>query len=475
MALQIVLPRGERLETPSRTIAPMSTARRTALLSFVAALALTAAKLVVGLATSSLGILAEAAHSGLDAAAALLSFYAVGIAERPPDAKHQYGHGKAQNLGALTEALILGGVAVWIGVEAVLRLRSGGGDVQAHWYAFVLLGAVLVVDATRAVLSYRVGRSERNDALVASAVHFASDFAGTTAVLIGLVAVAAGYPRGDAIAALCVAVLVLVAAVRLAALNVDILMDRAPSGLDRAIEQAALGVPGVAEVRSVRVREAGGESFADVVIGVSRLEGLERSHQTMDQVEDAVRSQIGPAQVTVHVEPSTGAEAPNERVAAAALRVPAVVETHNISVLEQGSGGRAITLHVRLPEDMPMREAALTVEQLKREIRSEFGVARVYAHVEPSALGAQPARDIGAEQPQVVRAASEAVSRVAGQGAAEVVVYRQGERLLVVTSLRAEPGRSVREAHVLASRVEDAVRDALDSVDDVIVEVSADA
>jgi divalent metal cation (Fe/Co/Zn/Cd) transporter len=56
-----------------------------------------------------------------------------------------------------------------------------------------------------------------------------------------------------------------------------------------------------------------------------------------------------------------------------------------------------------------------------------------------------------------------------------VVVYRQGERLLVVTSLRAEPGRNVREAHVLASRVEDAVRDALDSVDDVIVEVSADA
>jgi len=111
----------------------------------------------------------------------------------------------------------------------------------------------------------------------------------------------------------------------------------------------------------------------------------------------------------------------------------------------------------------------------KREIRSEFGVARVYAHVEPSALSAQPARDIGAEQPQLVRAASEAVTRVAGQGAAEVVVYRQGERLLVVTSLRAEPGRSVREAHVLASRVEDAVRDALDSVDDVIVEVSADA
>jgi cation diffusion facilitator family transporter len=453
----------------------MSTARRTALLSFLAALALVAAKLLVGLATSSLGILAEALHSGLDAVAALLSLYAVGVAERPPDEQHQYGHGKAQHLAALSEAAILAAVAIWIGFEAVMRLRSGGGDVQPEWYAFVLLVGVLIVDAARWSVSFRTGTRERNAALLASAWHFASDFAGTTAVLIGLALVSAGYPRADAVAALTVAALVLVAAARLAARNVDALMDRAPSGLDRQIGQIAQAVPGVAEVRSVRVREAGGESFADVVIGVSRLEGLERSHQTMDQVEDAVRSQIGPAQVTVHVEPSTGAEAPNERVAAAALRVPGVVETHNISVLEQGSRGRAITLHVRLPQDMPMREAALTVEQLKREIRSEFGVARVYAHVEPSALGAQPARDIGAEQPQLVRAATEAVTRVAGQGAAEVVVYRQGERLLVVTSLRAEPGRSVRDAHVLASRVEDAVRDALDSVEDVIVEVSADA
>ena len=453
----------------------MSTARRTALLSFLAALALVATKLLVGLATSSLGILAEALHSGLDAVAALLSLYAVGVAERPPDEQHQYGHGKAQHLAALSEAAILAAVAIWIGFEAVIRLRSGGGDVQPEWYAFVLLFGVLIVDAARWSVSFRTGTRERNAALLASAWHFASDFAGTTAVLIGLALVSAGYPRADAVAALTVAGLVLVAAARLALRNIDALMDRAPSGLDRQIGQIAQAVPGVAEVRSVRVREAGGESFADVVIGVSRLEGLERSHQTMDEVEDAVRSQIGPAQVTVHVEPSTGAEAPNERVAAAALRVPGVVETHNISVLEQSTGGRAITLHVRLPEDMPMREAARTVEQLKREIRSEFGVARVYAHVEPSALGAQPARDIGAEQPQLVRAASEAVTRVAGQGAAEVVVYRQGKRLLVVTSLRAEPGRSVREAHVLASRVEDAVRDALDSVDDVIVEVSADA
>jgi cation diffusion facilitator family transporter len=133
---------------------------------------------VVGLATSSLGILAEALHSGLDAVAALLSLYAVGVAERPPDEQHQYGHGKAQHLAALSEAAILAAVAIWIGFEAVMRLRSGGGDVQPEWYAFVLLFGVLIVDAARWSVSFRTGTRERNAALLASAWHFASDFAG---------------------------------------------------------------------------------------------------------------------------------------------------------------------------------------------------------------------------------------------------------------------------------------------------------
>ncbi len=94
----------------------------------------------------------------------------------------------------------------------------------------------------------------------------------------------------------------------------------------------------------------------------------------------------------------------------------------------------------------------------------------MYAHVEPSALGAQPARDVAFEEPEIAATATRVVRSLAGEEA-EVVVYRQGERLLVVTSLRADPAQSVREAHNLASRVEDAVRDALDSVDDVIVEV----
>ncbi len=451
----------------------MSTARRTALLSLAAAVGLALVKLVVGLASGSLGVLAEAVHSGLDAVASLVTLYAIGVAERPPDASHQYGHGKAQYLSALAEALILILASAWIAFEAVTRLQGGGGHVEAAWYAIVLMVVVLVVDAGRVTVSLRVGRRERSPAILAEAWHFGSDLVGTVAVLLGLVLVAAGYQGADSIAALLVAALVAVAATRLAMLNVDGLMDRAPAGLAGRVAAAAGGVPGVREVRSVRVREAGGESFADVVIGVSRLEGLERSHQTMDLVEAAVRERVGPAQVTVHVEPSVGSERANERVAAAALRVPGVVEIHNITVLEDGvdGTGQAITLHVRLPEGMSLARAGETITRLKAEINRELGGARVFAHVEPSALDPQPARDVTDEEPEVTVAAAGAVRSVAGTGG-EIHVYRQGDRLLVVTSVHAERSLTVRAAHLLASRVEDAVRERLAGVDEVIVEVT---
>jgi divalent metal cation (Fe/Co/Zn/Cd) transporter len=330
---------------------------------------------------------------------------------------------------------------------------------------------VLGVDAARTSISLRQGRAAHSEALLANAWHFGSDFAGTLAVLVGLLAAAAGAKGGDAIAAVFVAALVLAAALRLALRNVNALMDRAPAGLDGRIREAVAAVPGVAEVRSVRVREAGGEFFGDVVIGISRLEGLERSHATMDAVEAVVERTVDrPSLVIVHAEPIAGEERPNERVAAAAMRVAGVVEVHNITVLEY-TAGSAITLHARVQEAMSLRAASGVVARLKEEIACELDVARVFVHVEPFAPDAIAARDVTREEPDVYAAAVGAVREAAG-GENTVVVYRQGERLIVVTAIQAEPTLSVRQGHVLASRVEDAVRDALPAIDDVIVEVT---
>src|SRR5881409_4510987 len=100
----------------------MSPQRRTALVSVFAAIALIALKLGTGLATHSLGLVSEAAHSGTDLIAALLTFFAVGVAVRPADVTHQYGHGKAEHLSALGEATILVGASILIAWRATYHL-----------------------------------------------------------------------------------------------------------------------------------------------------------------------------------------------------------------------------------------------------------------------------------------------------------------------------------------------------------------
>ena len=190
--------------------------RRSARFSVAAAVFLVALKLGTGLATGSIAFLAEAAHSATDVVAALLTLFAVRVAIRPPDEQHHYGHGKAEHLAALAESAVLLLVALAIGAESVHRLLSDATEgVEATWWAFAVLGVVIATDISRMVASGRSARRYGSPALAANAVHFASDLAGSLAVLAGTILVATGRPVGDAVAGLLVAVLVIGLAVRL--------------------------------------------------------------------------------------------------------------------------------------------------------------------------------------------------------------------------------------------------------------------
>ena len=147
--------------------------------SVFAALALIALKLSVGLVTDSLGLLSEAVHSGTDLVAALLTFFALGVAGRPADVSHQYGHGKAEHLAALAEASFLSIASVLIGFRAIERLTAGTKPtVHVTWYVLVTVVVVIVVDASRASVSWRISRQTGSAALSSNALHFASDLAG---------------------------------------------------------------------------------------------------------------------------------------------------------------------------------------------------------------------------------------------------------------------------------------------------------
>jgi cation diffusion facilitator family transporter len=444
----------------------MSPERRTALASVVAACVLIAIKLVTGLAAGSLAFVAEAAHSGTDLVAALLTFFAVGFARKPADATHLYGHLKAEHLAALAEATFLALVSVAIGSVALLRLTGVlATEVEATWWVFLAAGVVIVLDLSRTTVSYRSARRYDSAALLSNALHFGSDLVGTLAVLCGLVAVRAGWPEGDSVAALFVSVLVILAAYRLGRRNVDVLMDRAPADDVAAARSAIAALVPAVELRRLRLRRAAGRAFADVVIAVSPGAAVGQGHADADRVEHAVERALPGADVVVHVEPSTAERGIDERVRAAAASVPRVREIHNLSVIDTGDAGVEVSLHLKLPGELPLEEAHSVAEHVERAVvRAVPEVSSVLTHLEP--LGARAeGRDVTADTAELRRV----VRQAAGEEPREIRVLRTDDGLVVFLTLRLSPETTLEDAHRRASSIEERIRAAVAGVADVIV------
>lgn len=435
-----------------------------------AATALIALKLGTGLATHSLGLISEAAHSGTDLVAALLTLFAVGVAARPADLGHQYGHGKAEHLSALGEGTFLVLASLVIVWQAVHRLTGGAhARVDAAWYALVVIGVVIVIDVTRTVASARAARRYRSAALSSNALHFASDLGGSTAVLVGLLLVRAGYESADSIAALLVACIVLGAAVRLMRANVDVLMDRVPARAEEAALAAIADIEPSVQLRRLRMRQAAGRVFADVVIGVDFDAAVGQGHAAADAVERALESALPEADVVVHVEPLAGDLAVRERAHAAALGVPRVREVHNVSVLSVGLGTE-LSLHLKLPGTLSLDEAHEIAEEVERAIREAVPeVSAVQTHLEPLAEESTgirpPAADIERDRATVERIVDDAT----GVGPEELRFVDTDHGLVAYLTLRLESGTPLADAHGLASRIEERIRRERPEIVDVIV------
>jgi cation diffusion facilitator family transporter len=439
--------------------------RRTALVSVLAALALVVMKLVTGLATGSLGLVSEAVHSGTDLVAALLTFFAVGVAARPADPGHQYGHGKAEHLAALAEAAILVLASLLIASRAISNL-VGASEPSVHvtWYALVVIVVVIVIDASRATISLRTGRRYRSPALQANAIHFAGDLVGSVAVLAGLLAAAAGYENGDSLAALFVAVLVLLAAGRLGRRNIDVLMDRAPADALEAARQAIAGVDPPVELRRLRLRQAAGRHFADVVIGVSPGAAVGQGHAAADAVEAAVLRAVPESDVVVHVEPSEEIAGLRERVQAAALSVPSVREVHNLRVLEV-DGRVEVSLHLKLPGSLPLSEAHDLAEGVERAIQRAIPeVGSVQTHLEPL-RELEASRDAHGDE-EIVAAI---VRELTGSPPREVRFRDTDQGLVAFVTVQVEAGQPLDAAHARASEIEARIRAERPEIADVVV------
>ena len=369
--------------------------------SVFAAIAITALKIVVGVSTGSLGILSEAAHSGLDLIAAIITFFSVRVSDKPADADHQYGHGKVENFSAFLETTLLLLTCAWIIYEAIDRLFFRSVEIEPSIAAFVVMFFSIGVDVWRSRALARIAAKYDSQALEADALHFSTDVWSSSVVILGLLLVLVGeqlriswLKDADPIAALCVAGIVVHVSWRLARKTVDALLDAAPPGVRSKMIAAVSQVEGVLEVDRARIRRAGNRFFAELSVGLARNVTFQHSGQISEAVTRAVQKVLPGADVTVRPIPRAhGTENIFDRIRAVATRHN--LNVHDVSV--QDLAGRLhVEQHLELDETLPLKTAHDRVSALEDEIREDIPeIGSILTHIESEPATIEPGDEIG--------------------------------------------------------------------------------
>lgn len=356
--------------------------------SVLAAVVITGLKIVVGMTTGSLGILSEAAHSGLDLIASVLTFFSVRVSDKPADAEHQYGHGKVENFSAFVETGLLLLTCAWIIYEAILRLFFRHIEIEPSIAAFAVMMFSMGVDWWRSRALGRIASKYDSQALEADALHFSTDIWSAGVVVLGLALVLLGrrfdvgwLSDSDPIAALVVAGVVVSVSWRLARRTIDALLDAAPPGVRSQIYDAVSRVDGVLEVDRVRIRRAGNRYFADLAVGLARTVTFQRSGQLVSAVTDSVHRILPDADVTVQPLPrAQRSENIFDRIRAVATHNN--LNVHDISVQELGSRIH-VEQHIELDERMSLKDAHNQVTELEADMRRDVPeISDILTHIE---------------------------------------------------------------------------------------------
>ena len=284
--------------------------RRATSLAVAAAALMIAAKLGAWLVTDSVSLLSSLADSVMDVLASLINLFAVRQALQPADREHRFGHGKAEPLAGLGQAVFITASGIFLIVEAVGRIMEPEPISRAPVGIGVMVFALLV---TAALVAYqrRVVRLTGSTAIKADSLHYASDILTNIGVIAALVlALTLGWGLADPIIAILIAGVIIHAAYQVGRSAIEQLMDRELPEADRErIRQIVLEHPEVLDCHDLRTRRAGISAFIQVHVEMDRSLTLLRAHEISDAVEDRIREAFPHAEVFIHADPE-GIEEP---------------------------------------------------------------------------------------------------------------------------------------------------------------------
>jgi cation diffusion facilitator family transporter len=285
----------------------MTKKTRAATLSIASNSLLILLKIVAGILTGSVSLIAEAIHSCMDLAAAIIAFFSVRISDKSPDEQHPFGHGKAENISGVAEGLLIFVAAIIIIYEAISRIITG-----AHLETIEIgLGIMAVSIITNILVSrYLMRTANQTDslALEADAKHLTTDVLTMGGVLVGLaLARITGLDIFDPITALLVAMLIIKAAYDITRKSFGGLMD---TSLPRAEEEMIAATINehtglLVGFHDMRTRKAGSKRFIELHLVVPNKTNLEEAHNMCDHLESDIKDKLMNVDLSIHIEPCT--------------------------------------------------------------------------------------------------------------------------------------------------------------------------
>ncbi|EIK62389.1 cation diffusion facilitator family transporter [Pseudomonas lactis] len=253
--------------------------------------------------SGSVSMLAGLTDSLLDGVTSLLNLLAVHYALRPADDDHRYGHGKAESLAGMAQALFIAGSAVLIALQAYERLKHPE-PVGAPWLSIGVIILSLGLTVALLMLQHHVVRETGSNAVRADSLHYRSDLLLNGSILIALVLAGFGFHQVDAWFGLGIAAYILWSAIQIARESFAVLMDEElPPDVSQHMLELARGVPGVLGAHDLRTRVSGNHWFVQLHLELPGELTLSVAHGISDQAADAIHREYPKAEVLVHADP----------------------------------------------------------------------------------------------------------------------------------------------------------------------------
>lgn len=261
------------------------------------------AKLAWGYASGSVAMQADGFHSLFDGTSNVIGLVGIGMAGRPADRDHPYGHGKYETYASLAIGVMLALAAYNVGTSAFAKLTSSGTPAVVDAVSFAVMFGTLTINLFITTYERRVGREIGSEILVADAAHTGSDVWVSLSVIGGLIAVRLGYPVVDPIVALVVAGVIAWTAFGIFKQATATLSDTARIPPTEVCE-VAWSVPGVLGCHHVRTRGTEAETYVDLHVQVDPAMSVEDAHAISVEVEKLICDSFPAAvDVVVHIEP----------------------------------------------------------------------------------------------------------------------------------------------------------------------------